>query len=162
MAEVLGVVASVIAVTQACEAIIKVCKSYIEGVQGYPDTLCRVLIEVSTLKAVFDNLKFLHDTTGGEETSPILDKVGAADGPVRACYRVISQLQQMLSADIQHGPNQPAASPASGNAPSKRQDLRKTWDRLKWPTKMNKVNGLLDELSQYKSTISLGFTSELV
>ena len=173
MAEVLGVVASIIAVVQAAEAIIKVCKGYIEGVQDYPSDLRRVLLEVSTLKDIFANLEFLNDNDGAG-TSPILTRLGGPDGPIEGCLRVITQLQNALPADFrivdtsQTGSSTSQISKSDANFnpnmhPAKRRRLSKlSMTRLAWPLVKNKAQTLLAEAAQYKATITMAFSTELV
>lgn len=58
MAEAVALVGSVIAIIQITGRIIDVCKFYVESVQGTPSDLRVILIEISTLKTVLENVKF--------------------------------------------------------------------------------------------------------
>lgn len=154
MAEALGLVASIIAVVQASEAIIKICKGYIDSVNDYPSDLRRVLLEVSSLKGIFDNLQFLHDTD--VESSLILTNIGSKDGPIDGCWRVIADLHRQFPTsenNVELSTEEPA---------KKRRKIKDALGRLAWPLKQTKVLGLLNELSQYKSTITTAFSAELV
>ncbi|CAM1503273.1 Fc.00g080490.m01.CDS01 [Cosmosporella sp. VM-42] len=166
MAEAIALVASIIAVVQASEAIIKICKGYIEGVQDYPSDLRRVLLEVSTLKDLFANLRFLHDTDSAD-SSPILNKLSDKDGPIEGCRLVVSQLEEEFSSmrpgctsDLDPGPS------TNNSAVRKKGKIRRaakpTLARLAWPLRKHKVQTLLAEVTQYKATIALAFSTDLV
>lgn len=62
MAEAVALCASVIAIIQISERIMGLTKHYIETIQGAPRDLHNIRIETSTLKAVFESLKFIHDS----------------------------------------------------------------------------------------------------
>ena len=53
MAEAIAVVASSIAIIQITDRIISVCKTYIENIQDAPSDLRAILLEISTLKVIF-------------------------------------------------------------------------------------------------------------
>lgn len=154
MAEALGLVASIIAVVQASDAIIKICKGYIDSVNDYPSDLRRVLLEVSSLKGIFDNLEFLHDTD--VESSLILTNIGAKDGPIEGCRRVIADLRRQFPT------SETNVEPSTEESSRKRRKIKDALGRLAWPLRQTKVLGLLNELSQYKSTITTAFSAELV
>ncbi|KAH6986487.1 hypothetical protein BKA56DRAFT_546285 [Ilyonectria sp. MPI-CAGE-AT-0026] len=154
MTEALGLVASIIAVVQASDAIIKICKGYIDSVNDYPSDLRRVLLEVSSLKGIFDNLEFLHDTD--VESSLILTNIGAKDGPIEGCRRVIADLRRQFPTSENN------VEPSTEEPSRKRRKIKDALGRLAWPLKQTKVLGLLNELSQYKSTITTAFSAELV
>ncbi|KAL6399216.1 hypothetical protein AUP68_17760 [Ilyonectria robusta] len=152
MAEAMGLIASIIAVVHASEVVVKVCKSYIESVRNYPSELRRVLLEVCTLKAVFDNLQFLHSKD--YSTSPILSDISSQEGPVEGCRRAILELQNQLPADNKGG--------CATTGTSTRERLILALDRWASPSRIKKVYAILDELTRYKSTITTAFSAELV
>ncbi|KAH6976214.1 hypothetical protein BKA56DRAFT_618144 [Ilyonectria sp. MPI-CAGE-AT-0026] len=153
MAEALGLVASIIAVAQASEAVIKVCKAYIESVRNYPSDLRRVLLEVCSLKAIFDNLQFIH--SNDLATSPILSDISSKTGPIEGCRCTMLELQGYFPTLHDKASSTPTRS-------RKGEHIKLTLDRLAWPSKGKKVHALLDELTRYKSTITTAFSAELV
>ncbi|KAJ3549939.1 hypothetical protein NM208_g239 [Fusarium decemcellulare] len=163
MAEALGVVASVIAVVQASEKIITICKAYIEGIHNYPSDLRRVLIEVSSLKDLSQNLTFLHDSDGA--TSPVLQNLCRRDGPIDGCKEVITRLQNELSLaayEENHVEGKEGISDGETRETKRRRTLKPTLARLAWPLKANKVRNLLEEVTQYKAIISMALSSDIV
>ncbi len=164
MAEAIGLAASVIAVVQLSGAIAKVCKGYIEGVQDYPNDLRRVLVEVSMLKALFEDLDFLEDCETA--SSPILSKLDGKDGPIEGCRRILTELCNELPA-AEFSSTTTNTVGTQGNSlckppRKKRRVVQEALDRLAWPLKSNKVQKLLGELAQHKSTITMAFSSELM
>lgn len=164
MAEAIGLAASVIAVVQLSGAIANVCKGYIEGVQDYPNDLRRVIVEVSMLKALFEDLDFLEDCE--KASSPILSKLDGKDGPIEACRRILTELRNELP-PAESSPTTANTVSTQSNSLSKpprkkRRVVQEALDRLAWPLKANKVQKLLGELAQHKSTITMAFSSELL
>jgi hypothetical protein len=105
MAEVLSVVASVIAVIQISDRVIELCKFYIESVSSEtPSSLRAVLIEVSTLKTVLEGLEFLSKC---DNSIPALQKrLWASDGPVEGCRAATTALERLFPKEsIQGGQN---------------------------------------------------------
>ena len=161
MAEAVGLAASIIAVVQLSGAIIKICKGYIEGVEGYPTELRSITIEISTLKAIFENLEFLSGCD--KTTSPLLNQLDGEDGPVKGCYRVLASLLELFpnssQAQITQSGNNPSALPASPIR-KKRRVFTETLDRLAWPLKAGRARQLTSQLAQYKLTITVTLSLE--
>jgi hypothetical protein len=59
MAEAVGLGASIIAIYQIADRLIGLCKFYIETVHDAPSDLRKILIEMSALKTIFQDLEFL-------------------------------------------------------------------------------------------------------
>ncbi|KAH7217616.1 hypothetical protein BKA60DRAFT_609404 [Fusarium oxysporum] len=91
MAEVLGVVASAIAVIQISKEIISLCKFYIEALSSdAPTSLRAVLIEVSTLRSVLEGLEFISKC---ETFTPALqNRLAASDGPIEGFQATFAKL----------------------------------------------------------------------
>ena len=92
----LSVGAGIIAVVQVADRIVELCRFYIGAVDDYPKDLRSILIETSTLKALFENIKFLIDSDGG--SSPMLKTLGGEEGPIAGCQRTVSELELMFPA----------------------------------------------------------------
>jgi hypothetical protein len=145
MAEILALTASVIAVIEISDRIITLTKDYIKGVRDVPRDLLIIRVEVSTLKAVFENLKLLQDSKN--IPSHNLQKLSEKDGVVQGCRHAVLELEKLL-----HPP------PQTSNTGTRRR-IQATFDSLAWPlNKGNRAKKLLDEISQYKSTITMSLS----
>lgn len=84
MAEVIAVGASVIAVIQISERIIGLCKFYIETARDAPSDFRAILIELSMLKTIFENLNFL--TACSNEVSSTVGILSDEEGSYRDVF----------------------------------------------------------------------------
>ena len=146
MAEGIALAASIIAVIQISDRIIGLTKHYIETIHDAPRDFHVIRIEASTLKAVFESLKLLRDS--GYALSNNLQKLGERDGPVEGCRRSVSELEKLL---------EPPPQPTSNGKWRKVQESLRS---LMWPLKKNQAKKLLDEISRYKTTITLSLSTE--
>ncbi|KAK0670971.1 hypothetical protein QBC41DRAFT_345003 [Cercophora samala] len=167
MADGLSVVASVIAVIQITERVITVCRSYIQHVKDHPKEIRVILLEVSSLKAILENLPFLNSDTSDSEDSAIFATLLREDGLVSSCKDVLEKLERLISPS-DPSPDDPA------HAGSKRKwilnhlpDYMKPGDhvqeqfkRLRWPAQASRARGMLEEIMRYKTTISLAIGGE--
>ena len=151
MAEAVGLVASVVAIVQITDRIVDVCKFYLESVQGTPSDLRVLLIEISALRSVLDNVKFLASCPG--EKPQALGSLSGPDGPVDGCHNSICQLEGLLPQELVG---------KSGTRPRKRPKIKFTLAQLAWPLKERKARKILDEILLYKSTITVALTAENV
>ena len=149
MAEVLGIGASVIAVIQITDRIVGLCKHYITTVNDAPSDLRFILLETSTLKIIFENLDFLTRCDSG--VSNIVDGLTGVDGPIEGCLKSVTQLEKLFPSDC--------IQDAQQNR-TKKQKVKATLAALAWPLKETKAGKLLDEISRYKTTITLAITME--
>ncbi|KAF4949262.1 hypothetical protein FGADI_9033 [Fusarium gaditjirri] len=150
MAEALGVVASAIAVIQISQQVINLCKFYIDALRSdAPTSLRAVLIEVSTLKSVLENLEFISkcDTF----TPALQNRLAASDGPIEGCRAAMTALEKLF----------PKQSLQSGQNASKRQKVQATFATLAWPLKQGQVQDLLHQISRHKDGIQLALTTEV-
>ncbi|CVL06960.1 uncharacterized protein FMAN_12051 [Fusarium mangiferae] len=149
MAEALGVVASAIAVIQISKEVISACKFYIEALRSdAPTSLRTLLIEISTLKSVLENLEFISkcDTF----TPAVQNRLTAFDGPIEGCRAAMTALEKLF----------PKQSLRNGQNTSKRQKVQATFATLAWPLKQGQVQELLQQISRYKDGIQLALTTE--
>jgi hypothetical protein len=145
MAEGIALAASIIAVIQISERIVGITKRYIEAVQEVPRDLHVILIEISTLKAVFESLKFVQ---GSENAVPYnLQNLGH-NGAIEGCRNTVSELEKLLEPDPKR------------NSKGKRQKVQAALNTLAWPLKENRAKKLLDDISRFKITITLALSSE--
>ncbi|KAF5989815.1 hypothetical protein FBULB1_581 [Fusarium bulbicola] len=150
MAEALGVVASAIAVIQLSKEVISACQFYIEALRSdAPTSLRTLLIEVSTLKSVLENLEFIAKR---ETFTPALqNRLAASDGPIEGCKAAMTALEKLF----------PKQSLQSGQNASKRQKVQATFATLAWPLKQGQVQDLLQQISRHRNGVQLALTTEV-
>lgn len=149
MAEAFAIAAGVIAVIQISDRIAIVCEHYIESVHGTPSELRRVLIEISSLGTIFENLEFLRTCHG--RVSAIVSSLLSKDGPVEECHRSIKELESLFPSKSIH---------EASKGRSKKRKLQATLSALAWPLNQNKAKRLLADIARHRETILLTLTSE--
>lgn len=149
MAEAIGLAASIIAVVQISDTIVRLCKMYIQDVQEASSDMHVMFLEVSSLRTLFENLQFLESQSAG--VSKILQSLSAETGPVNGCRQAVTMLEDLLSPDI---------SVKDGGHSSKKRKIKATWRTLGWPFKAGKAKKLLADIGQYKNTISLAIAAD--
>jgi len=95
MAEAIAIVASVIAVIQLSDRLVGVVKTFIESSKDAPKDFRVILNEISTLKTIFENLKFLIQVNGAD--SVLLPRLEGPGGPVEGCQVAIKELTQLIT-----------------------------------------------------------------
>ena len=151
MAEAIGLAASIIAVLQLADRIASVCKSLIETVQDYPRDLRLIFLETSSLKAIFESLRFLNEHDPADSVT--LQMLRGSDGPVEGCKMAMDQLDRLF-------PSHPLRSSKTKGA--KRQKLQTALAGLAWPLKADRARKLLDEIMRHKSTINVALQGQLL
>ncbi|KAK7414038.1 hypothetical protein QQX98_007070 [Neonectria punicea] len=146
--EAVGLASSIIAITQIAERVATVCKSYIDGVADYPKDLRAICIETESLATVLRGLRWLD-----KEDAEDAHIISQLEGPVEQCKAAIKSLTELLP--------DPAATPTSTKG-AKRRKLHSALDALAWPLKAERARKLLDELMQFKSTISMAIGGSLL
>ena len=149
MAEVLAIGASVIAIVQITDRIVGLCKFYIEIVHDAPSDVRLIFLETSALKTIFENLDFLTACNSG--VSNIVNGLASVDGPIEGCLKSVIQLEKLFPSNWIKN---------TGQYRSKNREVKATLAALAWPLKEGKARKLLDEISRYKTTITLALTTE--
>lgn len=151
MADPLSLVASVIAIIQITEQIVKVCRFYIESVQDAPSELRIIVDEISALKTVLANVKLLAECP--DKKPRALDSLSGIEGPVEGCRKSIVKLEGLFPREYDE---------RSGLGPqTRRKKAKLAYAELAWPfNKGKKVRKLLDEICLHKSTITLCLAAE--
>ena len=149
MGEVLAIGASVTAIIQITDRIVGLCKFYIETVNDAPSDLRLIFLETSALKTIFESLNFLTACDSG--VSNIVSGLASVDGPIEGCLKSVIQLEKLfplkwIQITEQHR--------------SKKRKVKATLAALTWPLKEGKARKLLDEISRYKTTITLALSIE--
>jgi hypothetical protein len=146
MAEVIGIIASIIAVVQIADRVVGLCKDYLETVHDAPSELRAMLIETSTTKIILENVVFLYSCNN--EHSTMFDGLAGSNGPIEGCRDVIAKMEALFPSEF-----------INPNNRSKRQKVKDSWTRLAWPTKQDKAKKLVEDLSRFKATISFALTT---
>ena len=151
MAEVVAAASSVIAIIQITDRVISLCKFYIETVKDVASDLRLMLVEVSALKTIFENLDFLM--THNCAVSNAVSILSGNDGAIEGCRRSITELEKLFPSNWKQTGEQNT---------SRKQRVKATWAALAWPLKENRAKKLLDEITRYKTTITLAITTDSV
>jgi hypothetical protein len=122
--------------------VVALCKRFLEVVRDAPGDLRLILVEVSTLRAILDDLHFLVSCNQGPST---LDTLSREHGPLEGCRKVISELEDILPPECLLATQ------------SKRKAILTA---LNWLLKESRAKTLLEELREYKSTIALALTTD--
>ncbi|KAK4231120.1 hypothetical protein QBC38DRAFT_258954 [Podospora fimiseda] len=139
--------ASIIAIIQISDHVIKACKLIIEAARDAPSDLRLILVEISTLRAVLDNLEFLASCNLGP---PNASNFETLKGSILGCRQAMTELQKMLPVTV-------------GSSPESKQSKPKMiMSALAWPMKQAKAMKLLDEITKYKNTMTLAMTTETI
>jgi len=152
MAEAFALAAGVIAVIQMTDRISNICKHYIESVKDCPSQLRVILVEVSMLKTLLENLQIFHNSNA---MSDIITSLSKPDGPVEGCKKSIVALEKLF-------PDESSKTQNIQRGSEKKRKLTATVSALAWPLKEKRAQKLLEEIRQYKATISLALTTESV
>ncbi|KAK0741604.1 hypothetical protein B0T21DRAFT_432672 [Apiosordaria backusii] len=129
--------ASIIAIIQIADKIIRACKAYIEAARDAPSDLRLILVEFSTLRSVLENLKcFISHSNNGFSA---LDSLSSPQGPIKGCQLAMTELERLLPP---HSMTKVVLS------------------ALAWPLKEGKAKKLLEEIKQHKTTIVLALTAD--
>lgn len=151
MAEVLAFGASVIAIVQIADRIIRLYKFYIKTARDAPSDLRTILIETSTLRTVLESLQYLtkHDSA----SSTTAKNICGPNGPIEGCHQTLAALENLFPDD---------GSRPSQHRKTNRMRLVYILTSLAWPLKETRARKLLDELMRYKTTISLSLTTGIM
>ena len=146
MAEAVG---SIIAIIQITDRVIGLCKYYIESLRDVPSSLRAMLVEISSLKTICENMDFL--ITCGSTPSSISNMLFAKHGPIESCKDALFGLEKLLPSASVRAPEEPL---------SKKRKMAKAYDTLAWPLKEGKAKKYLEEITRHKETLSLSIAAE--
>jgi hypothetical protein len=133
--------ANIIAIIQAADRVIGLCKKFLQAVRDAPGDIRLILIEVSTIKAILENVQYLASETHGTNA---LAALAGSHGLIEGCRKAILELQGLLPPE------------AVLNGGSK---VKALIGAIAWTWKDSKAKVLLAELSEYKSTINVAVTT---
>ncbi len=146
--------AGLIAFFQIADRVIQLCKFYIESLRDAPHDLRVILIEVTSLKGILENLDYLLkvDPNLLSDATP---NHWCRDGTLDACQRCLTQLEALFPSGTAHN----GSSISQGNR-NKRQRISQVATVLAWPLKEGRARKLLQEVSRHKATITLALSAE--
>ncbi|KAK4209257.1 hypothetical protein QBC37DRAFT_443447 [Rhypophila decipiens] len=139
--------AGVIAVVGLADQVIKLCHGHIQSVENFPRDIRMILIEISALNDIFQNLLFLNEHDA--HCSAMLTSLLGQDGPISACRASMVSLELCLCPEMVDSAN-------------KRRRLKLSLESLAWHFKETRVRQAMDEIRRYKETITLAFSSEVI
>ena len=148
--ETVALVASIIAILQASDRVIGLCKFHMGAASDAPLELRAILVEISMLKAVLESLQFMKTCDHATET--LWQQLSGKDGPVEECKRSIEDLKELFSTD-----ELPSHAKKSR---SKKRKVELTFAILEWPRKARRARELLQNIIQQKTMIILALTTE--
>ncbi|KPM42954.1 hypothetical protein AK830_g3643 [Neonectria ditissima] len=143
----IGLSTNILDVVQLAGRISKTCKSYIDGVADYPKDLRVICVETESLAIVLQGLQWLDKDDAQDACT-----ISQLEGPVKQCQETIKSLNGLL----------PPATLPTGRKGAKRRKVQSALDTLAWPLKSEKARKLLDELMQFKSTMSMAIGGSLL
>lgn len=146
--EPLSITASVVAIIQISTKIISTCSDYIRDVKDAPGDLQKIMFEVAAVKGIFEALSLLF---------PPKDDVNAAvpqHSFIFLCDSVDGCAQELEALE--------ALFPKSEDCSSKgkRRKYQLSLSSLAWPLKAHRAKKHLENISQYKATISLALSTK--
>jgi hypothetical protein len=153
MAEAVALGASIIAIYQIADRIIGLCKFCIETIHDAPSDIRKILVEMSALKAIFQDLEFLKGCDS--KLSAVLKHMACTDGPIKACLKAVADMEKIF-------PQNSINTHTSADRASKRMKVayKATLATLAWPLKASKAMKLLQDISMHKTTITLALTTD--
>jgi hypothetical protein len=153
MAEVVALGASIIAICQIADRLIGLCKVYIETVHDAPSDLRKIMVEMSALKTIFQDLEFLKRCDS--KLSAVLESMAGNDRAIGACRQAMADMEKLF-------PQGFINTHRSADRASKRMKVayKATLAALAWPLKASKAMRLLQDISMHKTTITLALTAD--
>jgi hypothetical protein len=148
--EIFGAAASIPAILKVSKTIISMCRVCINSFDGDSSEFRVILIEISTLRGMTESLLYL--TMLETDRSPLMSQLAAIVSPIEACEKALKELVALLPVEVI----------SKSGKKSKFGKLDVTLAAMKWPPKSAKAKVLLQEIIQYKTTISLAFTAEIL
>jgi hypothetical protein len=148
----LSITSSVIAIIQISTKIVSVCSDYIRDVKDAPSDLRKVMLEVAAVKGIFEALGLL--LPGSDCADSVASHQNDNERPFRflrdsidGCARELTALEALF----------PKAEDRSYDG--KRRKYLLSLSSLAWPLKAHRAKKHLDDISQYKATISFALTT---
>jgi hypothetical protein len=155
MAEVLALMASIIAVIQISDRVIEMAKYYIESSSDTPSDLRVILVEISTINSILKSLEYLHQH--GYITPELWSQIAGLHGPIEGCRRSITELEKLFPSD-----SVPLLAPEASARSSKKRKVKVALATLAWPLKATRARQLIQNIAQYKAVLNLALTTDSV
>ena len=156
MAEILGLISSIIAVEQVADRLIGLCRYYIGTAVDTKKDLRAILIEVSSLKGVLESVQAL--AAADPDDSAALQMLNGEDGPIQGCQRTLGELERHFPTKTEQAETETREK--GDESHGSHQKTLQVVRALKWPFHEKKARKLLDEISRYRATINLALAHE--
>lgn len=142
MAEVLGIVSSIIGLIQLAGKVTCLGYGYIGGVRRAPEDLEELVQELGSLTKALTILRNYVDS-GAMAGSPsvTIEILNSPDGPIQGCAKELEILRSKLD-------------------PIGRGGFRGMIESLKWPLKGEETLGHISQIERHKSLFILAFTAD--
>lgn len=147
MAELLAFASSITAFIQLADRVISLSKFYLEALKDCPREIQVLFVEVSSLKGILESVDFLVQNPLGDYCNNLLQQLAGRNGLIEGCRRSLEDLQKLLPQHIR----------GTGD---KRYNMSAIARILAWPLKRERAGKLLQEVSQYKTSINIALTAE--
>ena len=145
----LSVSASIIAVVGIAGKIISACKAYISTLRDAPDDLRTIFVNISSLKAILETIDFFVVHGANKALAQNFQVLAGPDSPIEGCRQRLADLEELI--------------PQTQTNPRKRKKHRDNLlAQLAWPLKEAKARKLLADIEQYKSSLSLALSADVV
>lgn len=137
MAELIGLVASILGVIQLTAQVTELTYGYISGVKRASEDMQMLANELTTLGKVLGAIKDYLDINP-QHSETALAQLQGSNGPLRGCRRLLELLQAKLA-------------PKEGK-------LNKFIDSLKWPLKDVETQGYISQFERHKTLFNLALS----
>jgi hypothetical protein len=99
--ELVGAVASILAIVKLAKTIISMCRIGIDSFDGDSSEFRMIFIEVSTLNGMAESLHYL--TKLQIDKSPLLGQLSSVMGAITGCEKALEELVTLFPADVISG-----------------------------------------------------------
>lgn len=146
--EPLSITASVVAVIQISSKIMSICSDYIRDVKDAPSDLQKIMLEVAALKGIFEALRLLIPPKDDANAAGSQQSYFFLSDSVDGCARELQCLESLFP------------KPDDCSSGVKRRKCLPSLSSLAWPLKAHRAKKHLENLLQYKTTVSLALTAK--
>lgn len=136
-----------------------------ETVRDAPHDLRIILVEVSSLKSILQNVQFLDRVNDVIRNSTLKDTLAACKESLDGLEGLFPKNDSLItpSPGFQGGnlgPSTVRSVRSMWSTGQKRPKFTKTLAALSWPPKVDRAKKLLDEISRHKGTINLALLAD--
>ncbi|KAG8782204.1 hypothetical protein FRC15_007339 [Serendipita sp. 397] len=140
MAEAIGLGLSIFALVKLGAVVLNTCYDYVAKAKNAPEDIQRIISEVGSLQTILEQLQRLTSDPD-EEKMTLLKSLEGPNGPFKACYDVLDEIQKKLQSI---------------------KDVASLRRRLLFPFEGPKLNELLHTLEKHKTSFILAIAGDNV